>query len=137
MRLAKVHAAMLAAVLIASSTSGDVEARPRRPHAAKKAGAKAKVVAPPIAFYLSDYGNVKEATREAAIKGCEAHRAAARRADPELARAIKEHSCEELVVVVRGPYQRSAASAEPHEDIKRYNYRGSDGGWYDETGNLR
>jgi hypothetical protein len=131
-----IHVAMLAAALIASSTSGDVEARPRRPRAAKKAGAKAKAVTPPIAFYLSEYGNVKEATREAAIKGCEARRAADRRADPELARSLKQRSCEELLVVVRGPYRRSAASAEPHEDIKRYVYRGSDGGWYDKTGNL-
>ena len=136
MNLAKVHAAMLAAVLIASSTSGDVEARPRRPRAAKKAHAAAKAATPPIAFYLSDYGNVKEATREAAINGCEARRAAEKRADPELAGSVKQRSCAELVVVVRGPYRRAATSAEPHDDIKRYVYRGSDGGWYDKTGNL-
>lgn len=127
---------MLAAVLVASSTSGDVEAKPRRPPAAKKAGAKAKAKEPPIVFYLSDYGNVKESTREAAIAGCKAHRAAYMRAEPELARSLKEHSCEELLVVVRGPYRRSAASAELYDDIKRFVYRGSDGGWYDKTGNL-
>src|SRR5687767_7085094 len=82
---------------------------------------------PPIAFYLAEWN--KAATREGAIAKCNAKREAEKKKHPDL--ATYQDGCEAHVVTVRGPYVRPYTK---DEDYKVYVYRGSDGDWYDATG---
>jgi hypothetical protein len=118
--------AIAASLTIAATLAGDAGAKPRRP--------KRRVTKePPIAFYIAEWGNVKEATREAAVKACRARRAAEAKAHPELA-GYRDKPCEDGVVTVRGPYDRRGARMDGYDDPRVHVYRGSDGGWYDANG---
>ena len=107
-------------------TARDASARPRR-HRRHEAR---------IAFYLADYGNVKEASREKALTTCHAREREEVEKNPELRQSVDPGHCEKTLVVVRGPYQRTKARTpnDPYDDPKVYVYKGSDGGWYDVNG---
>jgi hypothetical protein len=88
---------------------------------------------PPVAFYLAQYGSVKAATREAALSECHAREAKDYAEHPELRPYFEAGECERTLVEVRGPYVRRGPVDE-YDDPKVYVYKGSDGGWYDVTG---
>ena len=115
---------MVCACAALLATTGDAHAKKRARHAYRAS-------TPKIAFYLASYGTVKASTKTRALAKCRAKQAAEARkhrdapGDPTF--------CQRTLVTVRGPYPRSGYDGD-EDDKVLFVYKGSDGGWYDKTG---
>jgi hypothetical protein len=105
-----------------------VLAAPHQAHAKKK---RARPPAPPVAFYLASDGT-KAPTPEAAIAGCQARQSKELAQHPEL-RAFADPKACDYVITVRGPYVRTRDRG-GYDDRSVFVYKGSNGLWYDATG---